>query len=268
MGKSKRTTKPVVKEASVEKKLPRRGRRIRVLVVVVLCCLGLGGGGLRIVAPWVTASLRTSPTFVIKHVEYAIEDSLKRESVRSVAKVKVGGSIMEVHPEEVARRIEKIAWVKRARVARLYPNRLRISVEEREPVALVCAGRVFWADAEGRLIGLKPGKLPQVPVVTGLSRVSDSTGTYLGERDIGRLRAVLRAVGANSHLPKLSQLEFINSDAVRLRFAGMQATVEVEESGLALRLADLKRLMDALNDGDAALARRIDLRYDNVAFVE
>ncbi len=81
-----------------------------------------------------------------------------------------GHHVFYVHPEEVAHRVERLPFVRRARVRIMVPANVSIRVEERIPI-LVWQRQdgTFWVDADGRV-------LPPKGEVTGLLRVVDPQG--------------------------------------------------------------------------------------------
>ena len=70
----------------------------------------------------------------------------------------LGHNIFLVSVAERKRELEKIPWVESATVMRLWPNRLRVLVKERTPVAFVAIGeRIGLIDAQGVVMEMSPG---------------------------------------------------------------------------------------------------------------
>ncbi len=64
-----------------------------------------------------------------------------------------GKGVWNTDITEVKNEIEKIRFVRRASVSRVLPNRLRISIDERVPVAIVrLRGKNYWVDDEGMIL--------------------------------------------------------------------------------------------------------------------
>jgi cell division protein FtsQ len=80
-----------------------------------------------------------------------------------------GGPILALDPRAAKRRLEALPWVKRATVARLLPQRVRIDLVERVPMALwQLDGRLAVIDRDGRRIdGIDPQRYAQLPLVVG-----------------------------------------------------------------------------------------------------
>ena len=70
----------------------------------------------------------------------------------------LGRNIFLISVAERKRELEKIPWVESATVMRLWPNRLRVLVKERTPVAFVAIGeRIGLIDAQGVVMEMSPG---------------------------------------------------------------------------------------------------------------
>jgi len=83
--------------------------------------------------------------------------------------IRAGGSMLGFDPQSARKLLENLDWVKRARLAKVYPNGLVIDIVEREPIALwQTAGEFYPVDGEGLAIASLPaGRFAHLPVVTG-----------------------------------------------------------------------------------------------------
>jgi len=70
-------------------------------------------------------------------------ERLDPETVRALVGVHRGDPILGIDTAAVEERIEELGWVKRARVTRILPDALTVSVVERRPMALWQRGRGF-----------------------------------------------------------------------------------------------------------------------------
>lgn len=96
-----------------------------------------------------------------------------RDEVLAAAGLARGSNVLAVDLEGAARRVERLPWVARATVTRQLPDTLRVAIEERTPAALVAAGGLYLASADGTLFKrAEPGDPVDLPVVTGLARES------------------------------------------------------------------------------------------------
>ncbi len=91
----------------------------------------------------------------------------------------LGRNIFLISMDERKRELEKVPWVESATVMRLWPNRLRVMVKERIPVAFVAIGeRIGLIDAQGVVIELSSGVPAEYsfPVIRGMAE-SDPLST-------------------------------------------------------------------------------------------
>ncbi len=82
-------------------------------------------------------------------------------------------SLLSVDPERARANVESLSWVRSAAVVRLWPNRIAVVVEEREPYAL------WQRDGDFRVIG--------------------ADGAVIGDADPAAYAELPRVVGAGAH---------------------------------------------------------------------
>lgn len=82
----------------------------------------------------------------------------------------IGRNIFYIPLDQRQRQLEQIPWVESASVMRFSPNRIRIEIHERTPVAFARIGsRIQLVDAGGVLMDLSARKKYSFPVVTGIN---------------------------------------------------------------------------------------------------
>src|SRR6202023_3131012 len=105
-------------------------------------------------------------------------DNIEITGTQNVTK----GQIMEVMGADMGRNVffiplaqqkaqlEQIPWVESASVMRFVPNRLKVEIHERTPVAFARVGpRISLIDASGALMELTPTKKYSFPVIVGMN---------------------------------------------------------------------------------------------------
>jgi cell division protein FtsQ len=79
-------------------------------------------------------------------------------------------SVLQVPLDTRRSQLEQIPWVESASVQRILPNRLRVEVTERTPVAFARIGNeLALIDAHGVILDRPPGEELHFPIVTGVS---------------------------------------------------------------------------------------------------
>ena len=128
---------------------------------------------------------------------------------------------------EQKKQLEAIPWIQSASVMRLLPNRLRIDIHERTPVAFVeVNGRIALIDAHGVIMDMPQGAQStfSFPVIVGMSD-NDPLSTCAARMKIyADLIKQLDSTGANySHA--LSEVDVSNPDDVKATVADPKGAV-------------------------------------------
>jgi cell division protein FtsQ len=134
----------------------------------------------------------------------------------------IGHSIFHVPLAERKAELQQIRWVRQATVMRLWPDRLRVNVLERTPIAFARDGNsIRLVDDEGVLLDL-PAAVSQhysFPVLTG---VSSSETLAVRSARIRQYRQFLQALDAEGgHISNtLSEVDLSDPEDVRVLFSG------------------------------------------------
>jgi cell division protein FtsQ len=175
-------------------------------------------------------------------------ETAQKEIVRMLG-INRGDLMLYVDVDEARARLEALPWVKSAEVRRVWPNRIRVHIVERRPVALwQMDGTVAVIDAEGKpIVGEDPARFAELPLVVGKG----------AEKSVSALLALV-ATQPN--------LKFRVKAAVRvgerrwnLRLAN-GVEVRLPEEGAEAALAELVRL-DREENVLARDIKAIDLRF-------
>ncbi len=131
----------------------------------------------------------------------------------------VDRNIFKISLEQRRAELESLPWVAHATVMRLLPNRMRVSIVERTPVAFVRqGGNIGLVDANGVLldmpVGAKGGEQYSFPVVTGIS-TNDPLSTRAARMKIfERFSADLDGSGEKIS-EQLSEVDLSNPEDVK-----------------------------------------------------
>jgi len=243
-----------------------RGRRIRRAarrVSRLARWLSLGavlvGSGLALLY-W----LSTSPRLAITEVEVRGLGGLSEAEVRAAAGILAGENLFRLDTEAVARRVERLPRIKRVQVLRSFPNRVTLLIEERQPFALaVRAGRLYWLDEEGTVLGPEPRAVtPGLPVITGLEREDPVDGAPLsGERSraaVTLLQTLLRTAGPLA--AQLSEIDVGRADEGPILYTIDGIEIKLGTDGWEERLGRLEGVLAQLR-AQGEPVESIDLRF-------
>ena len=141
----------------------RRARRLRI-----------GGIGAAVLVVFAAcAGLYNSSLFTIRTVEVVGTAHVSADTVRALARVPAGATLVRFPADAVAQRVSADPWIASVSVSRVFPSGMRIRVVERVPVAIVDAGVSMWLiDGMGAVIATPTadasGTVPLITDVPGL----------------------------------------------------------------------------------------------------
>ena len=162
-------------------------------------------------------------------------------AVSRVADVGPSDNLLTLSTSEVARRAALLPWVRSARVERILPGTVVVSIEERRPaVILSLSGRRFTLDRRGRVLA-RGAVGTALPVLTAF----DGADLRPGERvQGGPAAAALRALRALSPALRHSVAAAFAPSLERISFSLEGGTLV--RFGAAERLRDKERVLGAL----------------------
>lgn len=142
----------------------------------------------------------------------------EEETIRRVFRTDAGKSVYEIPLAERQEGLQKLDWVRQATVARRWPNRIEVYVNERQPAAFVqlrmARGRYLtkFIDAEGHLmpIGERDRKRYDLPTLFGVREDQKDDERALRVRQMQRFYRQARQSGLTIpevHLDKLENLK-------------------------------------------------------------
>jgi cell division protein FtsQ len=92
-----------------------------------------------------------------------------RDAIVEKFSADLGRSVVRVPLEDRRKAIESLPWVEQAGVQRVLPNRIRVEIAERAPVAFLrTAGDLFLVDSHGMILERPAGGEFHFPVVAGI----------------------------------------------------------------------------------------------------
>jgi cell division protein FtsQ len=161
-------------------------------LLAAACGIGLSAG-LWYGLPRALYAVKTHRYFALTNVEVHGNHRITRGEVLQWAGVNEGASAWDVAPDAVRARLQSHPWVRRVRVQREFPNRLRIDIKERRPIAIVQLDELNYVDRSGHLLGpLRDGDSPDFPLITGLGEAKSPGFTAVGVRRALRLLRLCR----------------------------------------------------------------------------
>jgi cell division protein FtsQ len=196
--------------------LPRKTANGLLLVVVagaVVCFAGLG-------AAWLYHYGEHSWRFRVEssdNIEVTGMENVTKAQIMEVMGADIGRNIFFIPLAQQRAQLEQIPWVESASVMRFVPNRLKVEIQERSPVAFARVGpRMSLIDAGGTLMELTPKHKYSFPVILGMN-----PGEPLSTR-APRMKAYAEMVrdldsGGARYSQDLSEVDLTDLEDVKVR---------------------------------------------------
>lgn len=141
------------------RRLVRRTIKLAFLGLFLWCIYA----GFRAVSGWIVGLVK------VEGVEVKGARTVDPKEVVERCGVRPGDGLYKVDVREVVGRVKGITWVREVEVRRSPFGKFILKIEERKPVALLVAGRLFPVDADG--VVLSPLKVPpDLPLITGVPK--------------------------------------------------------------------------------------------------
>jgi cell division protein FtsQ len=232
--------------------LAARARRRRRVLGWGLAAIALAAG---------VAYLIRTPLFGLSAVRVEGTRAVAQAEIARASEVRIGEPYLGLDMAAIRARVAALPRVESVRVTRDYPSSLRITVTERQAVASVSTGSLFWlVAADGTVLdsaGSQPAEVPyvaSVPLPAGVgpgSRLPPGNEltnalTALGGMD-PRLKRQISGVRART----LDSLEFTLRDGSRVLY-GLAVDQPAKDAAVLLVRRTLKR--------EGREAQRIDVR--------
>jgi cell division protein FtsQ len=202
------------------------------------------------------------------NIDVVGNENVTKAQIMEVMGADIGRNIFFVPLSQQKAQLEQIPWVESASVMRFVPNRLRVEVHERTPVAFARVGpRIFLIDAGGTLMDLPPKHKYSFPVILGMN-----PGEPISTR-LPRMKAYNELVGeldsSGAHYSQdLSEADVSDLDDVKVRVNDPQGDVLVE-LGSSDYLRRYRTYVSHVQEWRQQFQKleSVNLRYDNQVIV-
>jgi len=239
-------------------------RFVRVLsVVVVVSLIGLIGYG--------ASGFISRTTFLrLERIEVTGLKRLSRDEVISLATVRTGEEMLGLRLRQMGEHIAKNPWVAKVQIRRTFPNTLTIALQEREPVAVINMGFLYYVDGQGEVFKpLTVGDRLDYPILTGFSEeemARDPAGCREGVRSALGLIGLLRD-DKKFNLAEVSEIHFDKVYGFTLFTQRSGVPVKLGNSDFSAKLRRFARVYRDLQK-DLPFLEYVDLDYSDRIIVK
>ncbi|NLC69840.1 MAG: FtsQ-type POTRA domain-containing protein [Desulfuromonadaceae bacterium] len=241
------------------------GKRFLIITGYVFTLVLVGTGGF-----YGVKYLRQADFFRLERVHVENNLRLSEETILAAAEVNPGMSLFDIDPGEVGIRIERLDWVKKAFVERVFPREVRIRLEERSPLAMVKLDHFYYLDREGTPFKLlEVGDRLDFPVITGIDRER-----FLADPEISRkiLPAVLQLMDELNKrrsftAREVSEIHVDRQGELHIFAANGGLPIRLGRDWFASKLDRLERVYDDLRPR-LSMLKGIDLNVPDQVIVQ
>lgn len=233
----------------------------------------LAAAGVSLVIGIVFAAYRavSSATFFrLKNIEVSSAKRLTQNEILALAGVEAGQDLARMNLKRMGEQLGQNPWVETVRIHRYFPDRLSISVTEREPLAIVNMGFIYYLDRKGTVFKvLNQGDKLDYPVVTGFSEEemnSNPAATREALKTTCELLGILREKGAFI-LADVSEIHYDKGYGFTLFTASGALPVKIGAGDFAAKVDRFARIYRELMAQRATL-QYIDLDYNDKVVVK
>jgi cell division protein FtsQ len=202
------------------------------------------------------------------NIEVTGMQNVTKAQIMEVMGADIGRNIFFIPLAQQKAQLEQIPWVESASVMRFVPNRLKVEVHERTPVAFARVGpRIFLIDAGGTLMELPQKHKYSFPVIVGMNPGEPLSTRAPRMKAYNELVKDLDAGGAR-YSQDLSEVDLSDLDNLKVRVNDPAGDVLVE-LGSSEYLKRYKTYVSHVQEWRQQFQKleSVSLRYDNQVIV-
>ena len=215
--------------------------------------------------------LAARTTFLsLERIEVTNLRRLNRQAVIALAGVKRGDAMLALRLQCIGEQIAKNPWIEQVKIRRYFPDTLSIEVAEREPVAVVSMGYLYYLDTKGDVFKpLTEGDRLDYPVLTGISEEDmgkDPSGSKAMLKTTLELIAQLKS-RTDFRLDDISEIHYDKGYGFTLFTASGGVPVKLGNGNFGEKLARFARIYRDLQ-AEMPTLEYIDLDYSDKIIVK
>lgn len=208
--------------------------------------------------------------FKLERIEVNQLKTLNRREVLELAGVREGDGIFGLRLQSIGEQIGKNPWVSKVEVRRYLPDTLSIRITERQPVAVINMGYLYYLDGDGNVFKpLTDGDRLNFPVITGIGEediARDPAGSKGALKDVLGLIAHLKS-RADFKLDDVSEIHYDRGYGFTIFTAAAGVPVKIGSGDYTRKLDRLARIYKDLQTQISVL-EYIDLDYSDKIIVK
>jgi cell division protein FtsQ len=261
------TIKVKSKKNSYRKKRLQLYRRLRLVAKIFLVLLAFVA--LSALCLVCYRSLLSSPLLQVTRIQVNGCLHLDPQAVIQQAGIPSGANILSLDLDGVSKKLTQHPWIAAAAISREIPDRIRIEIEERKPVALVKGHEFYLADQQGACFAkAAPSEHTGLPIITGLEPGTLDSGCNLPREFTVLLENLYRETQLKLPWRLISEIRWNRNTGLSFFTARGGIQVDLGSEDYGIRIAKLEKVLRYLEKkGLQSQLRGIDLSHGNRVFV-
>ncbi|MEI6205492.1 MAG: FtsQ-type POTRA domain-containing protein [Desulfuromonadales bacterium] len=218
----------------------------------------------------VCRALGSATFFRLENIEISNVKHMTREEIIGLAEIEPGKNLLRMKLKQIGEHILQNPWVETVRINRYFPHSISITIIEREPMAIVNMGFIYYLDKNANIFKvLNQGDRLDYPVVTGFSEeelTSNPKRTEEALRATCELLKILREKAAFI-LADVSEIHYDEGYGFTMYTASGALPVKIGAGEFATKVERLAHIYRDLMVQRPAL-QYIDLDYNDKIIVK
>ncbi|MBL8149639.1 MAG: FtsQ-type POTRA domain-containing protein [Blastocatellia bacterium] len=238
----------------------------KVMAALLLMLLGL----------FLYDQISSSSVFQLHAIELTGGRRVNSEEVEKLVRKNLSGSLITTSLGDLQKELQTIAWIKKAEVTRILPDKLKIRIEERKPLLLARfeSHTAVWVDEDGVVLGDYESSLDKdiPPLVYGFSRSSSEAAKAENKERVDIYKKLMVALdsGPIKYSNQVEEIDLSNLKDVRLQLIGSSklsrkpVEVALGNRDFRARIVLAFDVLDALRRHDQATLRNYHILDEEI----
>lgn len=231
-------------------KILKRKKRIkRILKLLVLLMIIIGGGVFALV----------SPIFNINEIQVVNNNQIPTDTIVSLSQLQLGENLFKFSCNNAEEEIKTNPYIKNVKVQRKIPNKVVITIEERERKFNVEFLNGFaYIDNQGYILEISEQKL-DLPVIQGISTQQEQIveGNRLNEEDLVKLQTVIQIMSICKSYEldgKVSSIDITNKNDYVLYMESEKKEIHLgDDSNLSNKMLYVPAILEENKDKEGTI---------------
>ncbi len=226
------------KEEKIRRKRKKRKKIIKIITLLLV----------------ITGSLifaTTSPIFNVKYIEVTNNNQIDTNTIISISGLNIDQNIFKFFKKNIQNNIKSNAYIEDVNIKRVLPNKIQISVKEREKkYSLEFLNGYAYINTQGYILEISQDKL-NLPVIQGATTAEEEivAGNRLNQEDLKRLESVIRIIDSakeNGLDTNITSIDISNKSEYNLYLESDKKTIHLgDATNLTNKMLRVQAIIEA-----------------------